>query len=107
MCIFVFFLFRNYVVQYILGLRVAQYTTDILRQLAGSFATLSMNKYGSNVVEKCLRESGEDQATQVINELVDSNDFLMVLQDPYGNYVAQSALSLAKVCIHFDHTQVL
>lgn len=60
-----------------------------------------MNKYGSNVVEKCLREASEDHLSQIINELVDSKDFLMVLQDPYGNYVAQSALVLAKVYMVF------
>ncbi|WOH04784.1 hypothetical protein DCAR_0624196 [Daucus carota subsp. sativus] len=88
--------FGNYVVQFILGLGLPQYTTDILRQLEGNFVYLAMNKYGSNVVEKCLKESTEDQISEIISELVYSKDFLMLLQDQYGNYVAQSALEFAK-----------
>ena len=86
--------------QFILGLGLPQYTTDILRQLEGNFVYLAMNKYGSNVVEKCLRESTEDQISEIISELVYSKDFLMLLQDQYGNYVAQSALEFAKVYIY-------
>lgn len=85
--------------QFILGLRLPQYTTDIIRQLQGNFVYLAMNKYGSNVVEKCLKESTDDQISEVINELVYSKDFLMLLQDQYGNYVAQSAIGVAKVYI--------
>ncbi|XP_074348375.1 pumilio homolog 12-like [Apium graveolens] len=88
--------FGNYVVQFILGLRLPQYTADIIRQLKGNFVYLAMNKYGSNVVEKCLKESNDDQISEIINELVYSKDFLMLLQDQYGNYVAQSAVGVAK-----------
>ncbi|KAI8028583.1 hypothetical protein LOK49_LG02G03396 [Camellia lanceoleosa] len=79
-----------------LGLRIPEVTADILAQLVGSYVPLSMNKYGSNVVEKCLREAGEDQVSRIIREIVSSQNFLMVLQDPYGNYVAQSALAISK-----------
>lgn len=95
--------FRNYVVQFILGLRLPQYTTLILRQLEGNFVYLAMNKYGSNVVEKCLKESTEDQISEIISELVHSKEFLMLLQDQYGNYVAQSALGVAKVYIYMPY----
>lgn len=56
--------------QFILGLRLPQYTTDIIRQLQGNFLYLVFNKYGSNVVEKCLKESPVDQISEIINELV-------------------------------------
>lgn len=90
-------LIRNYVVQYILGLRIPHVTADIIAQLTGSYVSLSMNKYGSNVVEKCLREAEGDQVLHIINEITNSPNFLRVLQDPYGNYVAQSALNISKV----------
>lgn len=56
-----------------------------------------MNKYGSNVVERCIRDSTEEQAARIIREIYDSPNFLMVLQDPFGNYVTQTMLELAKV----------
>lgn len=74
-----------------------QVTADILEQLAGNYVSLSTNKYGSNVVEKCMKESSEDQAMQIIDEIIRSKSFLAVLQDAYGNYVAQSAYAIAKV----------
>lgn len=83
--------------QYILGLKVPQFTEKIMAQLAGSYVSLSMNKYGSNVVERCIRDSTEEQAARIIREIYDSPNFLMVLQDPFGNYVTQTMLELAKV----------
>ncbi|KAL2512133.1 Pumilio12 [Abeliophyllum distichum] len=91
--------YGNYVVQYILGLKIPQVTAKILEQLAGAYASLSMNKYGSNVVEKCLKESEEHLALEIVNEIIRSPNFLMVLQDPYGNYVAQSAMAISKGAI--------
>ncbi|RAL38886.1 hypothetical protein DM860_015247 [Cuscuta australis] len=88
--------YGNYVVQNIVGLKNPQCTGEIVNQLAGSFVGLSMDKYGSNVVEKCLKESEERQANRIIQEIIYSPHFLMVLQDPFGNYVVQSALSISK-----------
>ncbi|KAK2974511.1 hypothetical protein RJ640_018676 [Escallonia rubra] len=90
-------IFRNYVVQYLLGMKVPRVTADILEQLAGSYVSLAKNKYGSNVVERCLKECSDDQITKIIEELIRSSEnFLTVVQDPYGNYVVQSALLISK-----------
>lgn len=51
-------------------------------------------------MEKCLKESENEQAMQVVEEIISSPNFLMLLQDQYGNYVAQSALAICKVNIH-------
>ncbi|KAL6492529.1 hypothetical protein OROGR_033330 [Orobanche gracilis] len=88
--------YGNYVVQYILGFKVVKVTSDIMTQLSGNYVSLSMNKYGSNVVEQCLKQSEGDEALPIIEELIHSPNFLRVLQDPYGNYVAQSALMVSK-----------
>lgn len=88
--------------QFLVGLRIQHITNSILAQLAGNYVSLSMNKYGSNVVEKCMKESSEEQATQIIiKEIISSQNFLTVVQDPFGNYVAQSAFDIAKV--QFNH----
>ncbi|XP_015900504.3 putative pumilio homolog 8, chloroplastic isoform X2 [Ziziphus jujuba] len=92
--------YGNYVVQYLLDLRIPQVTASILRQLKGSFSSLSCNKYGSNVVEKCLLVTGPDQSALIIMELITSPNPSMLLLDPYGNYVIQSALSVSKGIIH-------
>ncbi|CAA0806786.1 Pumilio homolog 12 [Striga hermonthica] len=88
--------YGNYVVQYILGFKMLHVTADIMASLSGNYVSLSMNKYGSNVVEQCLKQSEGDQALPIIEELIRSPHFLRVLLDPYGNYVAQSALMVSK-----------
>ncbi|KAL6961904.1 hypothetical protein U1Q18_041127 [Sarracenia purpurea var. burkii] len=89
--------YGNYVVQFILQMRVPAFTENLLAELAGNYISLSLNKFGSNVVENCMRTSGEEQAAKVIKEIINGPNFLMILQDPYGNYVAQAALTAAKV----------
>ncbi|XVE93463.1 hypothetical protein REPUB_Repub01dG0195000 [Reevesia pubescens] len=92
--------YGNYVVQYVLGMRVPNVTSNIIVQLGGSYVTLSMNKYGSNVVEKCLKDAGEEHSARIITEIMHDPDFLKVLQDPFGNYVVQSALHVSKRDLH-------
>ena len=87
----------NYVVQHFLELKIPRFTENILRKFGGNYLILSLNKYGSNVVEKCLVESGEEHSATIIFELLSSPKCSMLLYDPYGNYVFQSALSVAKV----------
>ncbi len=50
--------FGNYVVQYVLELGQVDASRAVIRVLAGQFAELSMQKFSSNVVEKCLKLSG-------------------------------------------------
>jgi hypothetical protein len=86
-------------VQHILGLRMPHVLADVVARLEGSFLALSMDKSGSHVVEKCMREFGEEHSTRIIQELIYSPSilFLNFLQDKFGNYVAQSALTISKV----------
>ncbi|CAI0472096.1 unnamed protein product, partial [Linum tenue] len=84
--------FGNYVVQYVIELRMEAVNGRIVNRLIGNHVGLSMSKYGSNVVEKCLRICGDKEKAVIINEIMNSPQFLDFLQDPYGNYVAQTAL---------------
>ncbi|GLT40174.1 hypothetical protein SLA2020_143270 [Shorea laevis] len=92
--------YGNYVLQHLLDLRVPEITSKLLKQLEGSYMSLSCNKYGSNVVEKCLIEPGEQHATKIIVELLNNQNASILLLDPYGNYVIQSALGVSKGDVH-------
>ncbi|KAH7518065.1 hypothetical protein FEM48_Zijuj09G0131000 [Ziziphus jujuba var. spinosa] len=97
--------YGNYVVQLIIAPGTLP---DILTQLRGKYVSLSMNKHGSNVVEKCLKESKTEQYTSIIvDEIINSPHFLDVLQDPYGNYVAQSALEVSMGRTHSDLVRLI
>ncbi|CAA2980466.1 pumilio homolog 12-like [Olea europaea subsp. europaea] len=88
--------YGNYVVQYLLGMKIPEVMTHLVRRFEGNFVSLSFNKYASNVVEKFLETSGEKHSRKIIIELITSPNFCMLLVDPFGNFVIQSALSEAK-----------
>ncbi|GJX24933.1 pumilio homolog 12-like protein [Tanacetum coccineum] len=94
--------FGNYVLQHMVGLKQPALTALLVRQLQGNFVSLSCNKYASNVVEKCLNESGEEVSRRIILELVNSPDSSFLLVNPFANFVIQSALKVSKVssCIY-------
>ncbi|KAF8035375.1 hypothetical protein BT93_C1411 [Corymbia citriodora subsp. variegata] len=87
--------FGNYVVQYIFELQVSQ-VVKILDQLEGRYGDLSMQKYSSNVVEKCLKYSIGEGPRRVIQELIDDPRLDQIMQDAYGNYVIQAALNISE-----------
>lgn len=86
--------FRNYVVQYVVELEDPPVTLDLVRQLSGNYAYLSRNKYGSHAVQKLLKIKYID-SSYIINDLLREIDTLLL--DPFGNYVIQTALFVAKV----------
>ncbi|XP_047313607.1 pumilio homolog 12-like [Impatiens glandulifera] len=88
--------FGNYVVQFILENQIMWASSCILEQLEGSHGYLSMQKYSSNVVEKCLKFGGEERQANIINELINNPRFDQIMQDPYGNYVIQAGLRNSK-----------
>ncbi|KAK1380154.1 hypothetical protein POM88_026898 [Heracleum sosnowskyi] len=70
----------NSVLQHLLGLKEPDITGGIVRQLQGNFVSISCNRYGSNVVEKCLLiESSGEQCTRITTELVRSLNASMML----------------------------
>ncbi|KAL0911039.1 hypothetical protein M5K25_019142 [Dendrobium thyrsiflorum] len=98
--------YGNYVVQYILELNDPWATAVVLKQLMGNYEHLSVQKYSSNVVEKCLKLTEKDNFAKIIQELMRSPLLSQILQDPYGNYVMQTALIESKV--HEDlHTDLV
>ncbi|XP_020588923.1 pumilio homolog 12-like [Phalaenopsis equestris] len=98
--------YGNYVVQYVLDLKDPWATAVVLEQFLGNYDHLSVQKYSSNVVEKCLKLAEKDDFAKIIQELMGSDLLSQILQDPYGNYVMQTALIESKV--HEDlHTDLV
>ncbi|GLT93819.1 hypothetical protein SLE2022_115930 [Rubroshorea leprosula] len=87
--------FGNYVVQYIMDQQISAACVILLSQFKGHYVQLSMQKFSSHVVEKCLKFLPESQS-QIISELLSVPKFDQLLQDPFANYVIQSALAVAK-----------
>ncbi|CAJ1974114.1 unnamed protein product [Sphenostylis stenocarpa] len=60
---------------------------------------LAQDPFGSHVVEKCLKNIG-DSRSRIVRELLAAPHFERLLQDPYANYVIQSALTVTKGLLH-------
>ncbi|KAG6409156.1 hypothetical protein SASPL_132190 [Salvia splendens] len=70
--------FGNYVVQFILELKIPSATSKLTRQFEGNYVHLSRQKFSSHVIEKCL----------------------VLIQDPHANYVVQTALRVTEGSVH-------
>lgn len=90
--------YRNYVVQFIIELNIASAAAMLFSQFDGHYVYLSRQKFGSHVVEKFLK-CVEESRSRIINELVSEPHFDQLLQDPFANYVIQSALGVTKVSL--------
>ena len=85
--------YGNFVIQVII-----EYWTDyldIITLFKGNFFKLSLEKYASNVIERCL-EKDEKILNQYINEIITNNCIHDVMKSNYGNYVIQKAIKLSK-----------
>ncbi|GFS46777.1 pumilio 7 [Actinidia rufa] len=91
--------FGNYVVQSIIELKIPSAIASLISQFEGHFVYLSMQKFGSHVVEQCLK-CCEKSRPRIIHELLSVPHFEQLLQDPFANYVIQSALEVSKGTLH-------
>lgn len=88
--------YGNYVCQYVLDLGAPEYTNALIDSFLGHIEKLSLQKFSSNVVEKCLKLAEEDQMTRIVGELLQPTTLNRLLLDNYGNYVIQTALENAR-----------
>ena len=68
---------------------------DIIILFKGYFFKLSLEKYASNVIERCI-EKDEEILNNYIDEIIDSNCLYCIMKSNYGNYVVQKVIKLAK-----------
>jgi len=97
--------FGNYVVQHLVIMSRSgpnPSITHIIDSLRGSMHELSLQKYSSNVLEKCLLNAGDKDRNKIINEILNppscrpSEAVRVLLFHRYGNYVFQQALEVAR-----------
>lgn len=55
-----------------------------------------MEKYSSNVIEKCFEKGYEILYAGLIDEIFKDSKIINLIKSPYGNYVIQKALKLSK-----------
>ncbi|KAJ0241509.1 putative pumilio 7 [Hirschfeldia incana] len=98
--------FGNYAVQFVIELRIPSAVAMMLAQLKGHYIQLSMQKFSSHMVERCLMHCPESRP-QIVRELVSVPHFDHLLQDPYANFVIQAALAATKGPLHASLVEVI
>ncbi|EMD41536.1 hypothetical protein CERSUDRAFT_110088 [Gelatoporia subvermispora B] len=88
--------YGNYVVQYILDLNDNRFSDAVIRQFTGNVCALSVQKFSSNVIEKCVRVAEHSTRKMLIGELLNRTRLEKLLRDSYGNYCVQTALDYAE-----------
>mmetsp|Transcript_27377 Transcript_27377/g.60548 ORF Transcript_27377/g.60548 Transcript_27377/m.60548 type:complete len:616 (+) Transcript_27377:64-1911(+) len=84
--------FGNYVVQCVLKSKHQDMIRMVGQQLKGRVAELSKQKFSSNVVEKLVQSEWPGVRDPLIKEVVDSGVLPELMNEQYGNFVAQSML---------------
>ncbi|XVF67199.1 hypothetical protein PTKIN_Ptkin10aG0101300 [Pterospermum kingtungense] len=92
--------YGNYVVQFILELKIPSVTSTLISQFEGNYVHLSSQKFSSHVVEKCLVVLNDESRSRIIHELLSATHFEQLLQDPHANYVVQTTLRVSEGPLH-------
>jgi len=88
--------YGNYVIQHILEHGRADSKHRIIQDLQGKIFHYSQHKYASNVVEKMISHSTNEERTFLIEELCHQPDSINVLmKDQFANYVVQKIIDVA------------
>ncbi|WWD18014.1 hypothetical protein CI109_102461 [Kwoniella shandongensis] len=89
--------FGNYVIQYILDLNDARFSEPLIRTFIGNVCSLSVQKFSSNVVEKCIRVADPEVRKVLVGEVLNRSRLEKLLRDSYGNYVIQTILDYCDI----------
>ena len=87
-------IYGNYVIQIVIETWDLNDILEILSNFKNKYTMLSMSKYSSNVVEKCI-EKNQIILKEYINEICDNGKIAEIMKNNFGNYVIQKALKLS------------
>jgi hypothetical protein len=87
--------YGNYVVQYVLDVCGDEDVHAVCESVAGKVCLLAIQKFSSNVMEKCLERASDRVKEMYLLELSDTGRIRELMMDPFGNYVVQRALAIA------------
>ncbi|CCW62913.1 unnamed protein product [Phytomonas sp. EM1] len=87
--------FGNYVLQYVLQANDSSINDTIAIAFLPQLTHLCTNKFSSNVMEKVLRGASQPIQEMYINTMCNPEVVTRLIQDDFGNYVLQTALTIS------------
>jgi len=87
--------YGNYVVQYVLDVCNDEEASAVCESVIGRVGLLAIQKFSSNVMEKCLERSNDYVKELYLREISCTDKIRELMADPFGNYVVQRALAVS------------
>lgn len=87
--------YGNYVIQIVIDTWEDNELDEILSLFENKYIYLSMQKYSSNLVERCI-EKNKILLNKYIKEICESNRLSDLMKNHFGNYVVQKALKISE-----------
>ncbi|GMI05706.1 hypothetical protein TrVE_jg12859 [Triparma verrucosa] len=87
--------YGNYVVQYVLDVCSEEEASAVCESVTGRVGMLAIQKFSSNVMEKCLEKANDKTQEAYLRELSHPEKIKDLMSDPFGNYVVQRGLAVA------------
>ena len=89
--------YGNYVIQHILENNKGQNCKEIFKALEGKVYEMSIHKFASNVIERCLHFGSKEEKDHLIDEIILKgervhNSLISLVKDKFGNYVVQKMI---------------
>ena len=88
--------YGNYALQIVIDYWEQDDVLEIISKLLGHCTELSMMKYSSNVIERCIQKSEIFLSKFIEETCFEYNSVGTLIKNNYGNYVIQTALKTAK-----------
>ena len=88
--------FGNYALQIAIDNWDINDLKEIFSTFKGKYVVLSIQKYSSNVIERCIEKTEEFLNNFIIEISNDDNSIGLLMKNNYGNYVIQTALKALK-----------
>ena len=88
--------FGNYALQMAIDNWDLEDVKEIIESFKGKGHLLSIQKYSSNVIERCIEKDEEFLINFIYEISIDNKTIALLMKNNYGNYVIQTALKVSK-----------
>ena len=86
--------YANYIVQILLSKSSDMpFCKEIINTIVQNYLSLSIQKFTSNIVEKCLKYGSDENVKAIFNSIIDEEKLESLLNNDYGNYVLEKLIS--------------
>jgi hypothetical protein len=86
--------YGNYAFQALIETWEIDMIEDIINNICDNIVSLSIQKYSSCVVEKCLQYLDEDRFVKMLNKLFDKVNFDILFKSKFGYFVLIKAITI-------------